>query len=208
MPKTTLYITRHGQTQWNVEGRMQGHQDSPLTDLGIRQAIWLRDTLHEIAFDSIYASPSPRAKKTAEILRAQRSCDVIYDDALREQSMGSWEGERGKEIKQNYPVAYHTFWQTPHLYQPENGGESFFDFHKRVISFIESLISKNEGKTILIVSHAGTVKAIMSYFEGRALADLWNPPVIYQTSLSKVIVEEQHFYIETYADISHYQEQA
>jgi probable phosphoglycerate mutase len=61
---------------------MQGHQDSPLTELGIRQATWLRDALHDIEFDGIYASSSPRAKKTAEIIRDQRSCEVIGCDDL------------------------------------------------------------------------------------------------------------------------------
>lgn len=68
MKKTTIYITRHGQTQWNVEKRMQGRQDSPLTEQGMRQAMWLRDALKHVDFDAMYASPSPRARRTAEIL--------------------------------------------------------------------------------------------------------------------------------------------
>jgi broad specificity phosphatase PhoE len=206
MQKTTIYITRHGQTQWNLEGRMQGHQDSPLTELGIRQATWLRDALHAIEFDGIYASSSPRAKKTAEIIRDQRSCEVIGCDDLREIAMGKWEGMIGKEIQQSHPLAYDAFWQTPHLYTPENGGESFYDLQKRVIPFIDALISENEGKTILIAAHAGTVKTIMGYFEDRPLADFWNPPMIHPTALSKVIVDNQHAHIALYADTSHHQE--
>src|SRR5437660_4539262 len=93
LKKTTIYIARHGQTQWNVEKRMQGRQDSPLTEQGIRQATWLRDTLKHVDFDAMYTSPSPRARRTAEILRHQRERELTLHGDLQEIHMGSWEGK-------------------------------------------------------------------------------------------------------------------
>ena len=204
--KTTIYVTRHGQTQWNVEGRMQGHQDSPLTEQGISQASWLRDTLHHLDFAAIYTSSSLRARRTAEILLHQRSCDVIGSDDLREIYMGDWEGRTGQEVQQQDPAAFRTFWDDPHLYTPTNGGESYYDLQKRVLPLLNLILKEHEGKTILIVTHAGTLKVILSYFEGRSLARLWHPPFISPTALCKVIVEDQQPFIELYGDTSHYQE--
>jgi len=80
--QTTLYLARHGETLWNVEGRLQGHLDSPLTEVGKRQAGWLRRSLESIPFDAIYTSPSGRAYHTAEILRGDRNVDIITCDSL------------------------------------------------------------------------------------------------------------------------------
>ncbi|EQB85893.1 hypothetical protein M918_16965 [Clostridium sp. BL8] len=78
---TRLYITRHGETLWNTEGRMQGWNDSPLTDLGIKQAEWLRDRIQDEKIDAIYSSPSNRAFKTAEIVRGGREIEIIKHEA-------------------------------------------------------------------------------------------------------------------------------
>lgn len=206
MERTTIYLTRHGETQWNVEKRMQGQQDSPLTDLGVRQATWLRDALAHIGFAAIYTSSSPRARRTAEILRHQRTLDLIERGDLREISLGPWEGRLDSEVQQNYATAFNAFWKTPHLYIPENGGESYVDLQKRVLPLITSLLEKHAGEIILIVTHTVVLKVIMSHFENRPLADLWKPPFIHPTSLCKIIVENQQPLIELHGDISHYQE--
>lgn len=204
--KTTIYVTRHGETQWNVEGKMQGWHDSPLTEQGIRQAVWLRDALQHIEFEAIYSSSSPRASKTAEILRHRRTGEVICHDALREVSLGDWEGQAQREIQQKDAVAYTAFWETPHLYHPENGGESYYDVQRRVLPFLNAIVTKQEGKTLLIVTHAVVLKIILSHFEERPLAHLWQPPFIHPTALCKIVVENQHPSIELYGDTSHYRE--
>jgi probable phosphoglycerate mutase len=106
MDKTNLYLTRHGQTTWNVEHRVQGHLNSPLTDLGLEQASRLGYALSDVHFDAIYSSPSPRALRTAEIIRGTRPSRIIPHDSLREMHMGDWEGLRFDEIESTYPVQY------------------------------------------------------------------------------------------------------
>jgi broad specificity phosphatase PhoE len=204
--KTTIYITKHGETQWIAEGRMQGRHDSPLTELGIRQATWLRDALEPIDFDVIYASSSLRVLRTAEIIRHQRGCELICRDELREIYTGDWEGQLWKEIEQKYPAAYSAFWKAPHLYRPEGGGESYIEVQARVLSLLDSVLTKHKGETILLVTHAGPLKLLMGHVEGRPLARLWEPPFVHPTALCKVIAENQRFSIELYGDTSHYQE--
>jgi probable phosphoglycerate mutase len=206
MGNTTIYLTRHGQTEWNVEKKLQGHKDSPLTELGIMHAQWLAASLGHIGFDAIYASSSGRTLKTAEILRGARSIAIIPDDDLREIHMGSWEGEVNANIEESCPEQFHDFWYNPHQYKPSNGGESFHELHNRVIPKIQRIIKENEGKTIFIVTHAATLKLIMTFFNGQPLADLWNPPIVHSTALCKVIVDGENRTVELYGDTSHYKE--
>ncbi|GHO82079.1 histidine phosphatase family protein [Dictyobacter formicarum] len=202
---TTLYITRHGQTQWNAERRMQGHANSELTELGTQQATWLHDALQDIDFAAIYASPSTRAYRTAEIIRGQREQAVIACEELKEIGLGSWEGHLTSEIEQQHPAEFFAFWHAPQEYQALNGGETFPQMRERVLPKVDELINLHAGQTILLVTHAVTLKTIVSSFEGRPLARLWDPPVIHPTSLSKIVIKDGIASIELYADVSHHQ---
>ncbi|REK71191.1 histidine phosphatase family protein [Paenibacillus paeoniae] len=204
--KTKLYLTRHGQTEWNVEQKLQGHQDSPLTEQGINHAAWLSESLRHVNLDIIYASSSPRTLKTADILRYDRAIDIVPEDDLREISMGSWEGQRNSDIESHSPDKHYDFWNNPHLYEPTNGGETYHDLQQRVLPKVQDIISRHTGKNILIVTHAAALKTIMTFFEGRELADLWTPPILHSTALCKVVCEGDRFTIELYGDTSHYKE--
>jgi broad specificity phosphatase PhoE len=200
---TNLYITRHGQTEWNVQGRLQGHLDSSLTELGITQAEQLANSLADVGFNVIYSSPSLRTVRTAEIIRGQRPIEIKVDDKLREINMGSWEGMELSEVKLQFPHEHEAFWNTPELYVPSNGGETFQDVYERVVPCIEKIIADNESKTIMIVTHTVTLKCIMSYFENRHLKQLWNPPFVHPTSLSHVVIDDGKVTIKKYGDMAH-----
>src|SRR6266700_1656919 len=204
MRKTTLYITRHGQTEWNVARIMQGHHDSPLTELGVSQAIWLSEALSHINFAAIYSSSTLRARRTAEIIRRQRSIEVVAHDHLREVYMGDWEGRKSSELEERYLDEFSAFWNTPHLFKSTSGGESYYDLQERVLPLLKEIIARHEGEEILIVTHAGTLKLMLGYFGERPLADLWKPPIIEPTGLCKVVIEDNIPTIELYGDISHY----
>lgn len=198
-----LYFTRHGQTEWNVEGRIQGHLDSPLTELGVTQAVRLGESLSHVNFDVIYASPSARTIRTAELIRGNKDVAVNLDERLREIRMGSWEGMLMGEIEQAFPQEHHTYWHAPHLYRPVSDGETFFDVIQRTGQFVDELLSVNHDCRVLVVTHTVTLKVIMSRFEGRSLERLWDPPFIHPTSLSRVVVENGESRIEFYGDMSH-----
>jgi phosphohistidine phosphatase SixA len=84
---TNIYLVRHGQTEWNVEHRMQGHQDSPLTELGLTQAHWLGDAFEDKPLDLIYSSSSYRAFRTAELIRKDKVIDIIKHDDFKEMNL-------------------------------------------------------------------------------------------------------------------------
>jgi broad specificity phosphatase PhoE/8-oxo-dGTP pyrophosphatase MutT (NUDIX family) len=204
--KTTLYLIRHGETVWNVEGRFQGHKDSPLTSLGERQARWLRMALKDIEFDAIYSSTSPRAYRTADIIRGKREVAIETSDRLMEIHLGCWEGKPRTEIENIFPEDHHLFWSAPHAYVPSNGGESFPQLQNRVIQEMKDIIWKHRDGNVLIVTHAIALKAIMAWFKGDPLENLWSPPIIQPTALNKVVIEgDDACSIELYGDISHYQ---
>ncbi|HEX6123163.1 MAG TPA: histidine phosphatase family protein [Ktedonobacterales bacterium] len=205
--KTThLYLTRHGETEWNVAHRMQGRQDSPLTALGLRQAAWLSEALAEVALDAIYASPSPRALRTAEILRRERPIPVQPEARLYEISLGAWEGLRGEDIVARDPERHHVFWHDPPAYQPVGGGETFEEVARRVLSCVEELLAAHHGQRLLLVTHTVALKVIMSAYEGRPLSRLWDPPFIHPTSLCHIALDGTGHTILKHGDVSHFPE--
>src|SRR3569623_193897 len=94
---TELLLVRHGETDWNAEGRLQGHTDRPLNDHGRRQAKEVAERLAGEGADAIYASDLLRAKETAEIVGERRGVPVVVDADLREKNWGNWEGLTGDE---------------------------------------------------------------------------------------------------------------
>lgn len=206
MHKTTLYIVRHGQTEWNVQKRMQGHKDSPLSELGELQAKWLYESLSKIEFDGIYTSSSLRAVRTAEIITGNQKGPIIKSDQLKEINLGEWEGQIQGDIEKKDQDRFDSFWKTPHLFKL-NTGESFVEVQNRVLPEIQDIVKNNIGSNILIVTHTVVVKIIMAYFEGRPLSDIWNPPYIHPACLCKVEIEEDKPTICLHGDISHYKQQ-
>ena len=201
---TKLFITRHGQTEWNLEGRMQGQKDSKLTELGEVQASWLGERLSGEKIDLIISSSSGRAFRTAEIIRGERDIEIIPNDNLIEMHFGDWEGELHTDIEINYPDQQHNFWNNPHLYQTSTG-ETFDQVFERVSNEIEKIISDNEGKNILIVTHAVVLKSLITYFENKEIKDLWTGAFMHSTSLNIVEINDNHREIVLQGDISHYQ---
>lgn len=141
---TWLYLTRHGQTEWNVENRFQGWSDSPLTEKGIRQAKDLAKRLRGISFDAIYSSPAGRALQTAEILRDGRDIEIREHPDLREMGLGDWEGMRSEEIEARFPADFARFWKAPHRFRSKRG-EAYTDVQKRAISVMEAILRDHPG---------------------------------------------------------------
>lgn len=110
---TTLYLTRHGETKWNVEKRMQGWQDSPLTEKGRQDAKRLGKRLEAVELAAIYTSTSGRALETAELVRGGRLIPIYQDERLREIQLGDWEGKTHDEIRQMDPTGFDHFGTRP-----------------------------------------------------------------------------------------------
>ena len=199
---TKIFLTRHGETEWNLQKRMQGNSDSELSSLGRKQAEWLSKRLSRVCFEAIYSSPLKRALETTKLICNNKNTKINIHNDLKEMSFGNWEGKKESEIKNNYPNEYKQFWEEPHLYNRESG-ETFKEVENRVIPFIENIIS-NHQNNVLIVTHTVIIKIIMAYFDQRKLHNLWDPPYIHQTCLNIIKTNENNNEILLHGDISHY----
>jgi len=202
---TILYLTRHGQTEWNLQARFQGHMGSPLTEKGINNAKNLSDKLKEVEFSKIYSSPQKRAYDTAEIIKRDKDIEIITDDRLKEMNFGEWEGVKAEKIKKNHSQMFDNLWNNPLDYSIESG-ESYQDVYDRVIPVIEEIKNKyDDNDKVLLVAHGIVLAIIMMYIQGRSIDNLWKEKVLANTSLTIVEAKNDEFDIKLYGDTSHFE---
>ena len=145
---TTLLLARHGETDWNREGRWQGWLVATAGGWG-RALAWALGVLPRYTlFDADYASARPRAHETAEIVAAPHDVPVVADPGLREIDVGSWSGLTRKEIEQRFPDGT----------RPD--GETRDEHAARVLEAVERIARENPGLRILVVTHGGTMRAL------------------------------------------------
>ncbi|MFL0249301.1 histidine phosphatase family protein [Clostridium neuense] len=156
--KTTLYLVRHGETEWNALGKFQGSKDIVLSPDGISQAKYVSDRLKN-KFDYIYSSPLKRAYKTASIIALQSNMEARILNDLREIDFGEWEGLTVKEIKDNFPKQFE-IWKNDATEGPICGGDlSIRNASIRAKNVILNTVRMHEGKRIVMVAHGGIIKA-------------------------------------------------
>lgn len=157
---TRLLLVRHGQTEWNHTARYQGHIDIHLSDEGRRQAEQLSHRLAKEKLDAVYASDLSRARETAAILARPHKLQVQEIAALREINFGLWEGLTYREIMASYRDLAERWHTSPATVQiPE--GECFEQVKDRSYRAILELQQKHEPGTIAVVTHGGTIRAII-----------------------------------------------
>jgi len=198
-----VYLTRHGETEWNTEKRMQGWLDSDLTENGIKAAKALGERLKDISFSTIYASPSGRTLQTAKLItESNKQKEIKTDERLREIHLGNWQGKTQEEIKKMEREHFEAYFHFPHLYN-RNDGETFADVQKRAISFWNELIEKHHSGNVLVVSHGMWLKSLLNYLKKEPIQHLWDGPFHHGTSLSIVKVNNHQIEIETEACTKH-----
>lgn len=150
-----IYIVRHGQTDYNVEGRYGGRIDTELNQKGIEQAYELHEKLKNIKFDIVFSSPLQRAYKTAEIICKNT---IIKDERIIERDNGELEDKLKTEITEKIDF------NDPN--EKRYNIESILDFRKRINDFFEEITEKYRGKNVLVVTHAGVGIYARCFFEG------------------------------------------
>lgn len=179
-----LYLIRHGQTEYNVTGQLQGTADSPLTERGIREAKRLKKSLRDTSFSCFYSSVLGRAIHTAMILQEDREVPLLQSFDLNEIGFGEWEGVGKEELEKSCPDNYFRLWNDPVSYIPPRGAESFEDFFSRIRFFSSYLFEQAKEKNILVVTHGIWLKAFYCIFQEKSLEQIWEPPYIPNTALS------------------------
>lgn len=144
----TILIARHGETDWNREGRWQGWADQPLNETGRFQARELAERLRTVPFDAVYSSDLARAHQTAEIVAEPHGVPVVVDAELREIDIGSWSGLTHDEIQERFPDGTRPDGETPEQHSA------------RVRAAIERIARANLDRRVLIVTHGGSVRAV------------------------------------------------
>ena len=200
-----IYFVRHGETEWNLKGMLQGKQNSPLTEKGRAQAAKLGEALKDVEFDGIYSSPMGRASLTAEIIRGKREQALFTIPALREMSFGEMEGLSKKEFQRLHPEQYKNLWEDALIYDPSAfKGETFKEVDERVMEGLDHLVKSHpNGGRILVVSHGMTLKNIFMHVWGHGLDNYWNDPVPENTSLTVVSYRDGEYRMEDFSNTSH-----
>jgi broad specificity phosphatase PhoE len=159
---TTLLLARHGETDWNREGRWQGGSDTRLNELGREQARELAGQLDSV--DAIYSSDLVRARETAEIIAAELGVDVKLDPRLRERSFGDWEGLNTEQIEERFAEG-HRLWKAGEGPGAENA-EPFEQFAERIHDFLGDVLRRHPDEVVLVVSHGGSMRVIHALAAG------------------------------------------
>ena len=171
----SLYIIRHGRTDWNDLRMLQGKTDIPLNEDGRRMAAEAAKEYAEIPFDICFCSPLVRAKETAEILLRGRDVPVEYDDRLMEMSFGVYEGVKCSFDIPDCPV--NQFFFHPESYDdPVEGGESTQDLMERTGSFLREKVYPRleRGEDVLIVGHGAMNSSIICNALELSLTEFWS----------------------------------
>ena len=175
-----LLLVRHGETEWNRQGRFQGQIDVPLNENGRSQAAQAGEFLKSVQIDHAISSSMLRPKETAEIiLQHHPDLELELRDDLREISHGLWEGKLEAEIEQSYPGLLHQWQQHPETVQMPKG-ENLQAVWDRAIAAWKSIINAvatrptNEPCTILVVAHDAINKAILCHVSGLGAEAFWN----------------------------------
>lgn len=170
----TLYIVRHGETDWNKMGKYQGITDIPLNENGLNQAKACANALKDVTFDRILSSDLSRALVTAETIRGDRTTSIKVDKRLRELNFGDWEAMLFSDIEARWPGLIDEMYLRPHLVKVPNG-ESFKDLQDRAWAGLEEFLNFNdEEETLLIACHGGTIRTLLCKLLDISISHCWN----------------------------------
>lgn len=162
-----LILVRHGETEWNRAGIIQGQTDVPLGDLGRRQAVMLGRRLATTRFDAIYSSDLRRCQETAALIVGDsESTRIVARAGLREIHFGRWEGLTREQIVRAYPEEREAV-QADTVHGKPLGGESRSDLQVRMVAEVQALASRHdEAALLLIVSHGGSIRSLGGWVLG------------------------------------------
>ncbi len=164
----TLYVVRHGQTNWNLEGRIQGNTDNPLNETGFEQARTVGSQLGEITLDHVYPSGLKRAIQTAEAIAGD--APITPDPRLNERSRGIYEGLVSAEVSDEFRPRFNA------LDDDMDGGESLRSISERISEATREIVAQHMGETVMVVGHSGVNPLVIAELIGlppeRAISEI------------------------------------
>ena len=164
-----LCLVRHGETQWNADGRVQGQLDVPLSPIGLAQARAVATVLGRERFDAIYSSDLVRVRQTAEPTASLLAQEVVFKKELRERHYGVFQGLTYADAKLKLPQDYERFRAKDPGYDFQTG-ESLSQFNERALAFFDSLVAKHRGQGVLVFTHGGILEMLIRHATGRGIS--------------------------------------
>ncbi len=199
--QTTFYIIRHGETEWNRQGILQGQLNSPLSELGLNQAKALAEFFKYHDWDRIVCSDLGRALQTAEIIKGSSNKEHITDQRLRERNLGVAQGLTTEDFSKKYPEEFDKFKQG----NPDfciKGGESIRERFARCIKCIEEYGEKYFGQKIIVLTHGGILDSVFRHITKMSLSQQ-RAFSLFNASVNTIEVKGDSWSIVTWGYIEH-----
>lgn len=157
---TDIYLARHGETVWNLEKKLQGQLDSPLTERGKQQAEGLAQQVQTLAVTGVVHSPLGRARETALICQARLQIPLVDEHNLQERCFGDWQGEKKHDLKAK--GIYSSLIDKLNYVAPPNG-ESALSSAERLYRCLESIAKSNVNQRVLVISHGDIIRCFCKF---------------------------------------------
>ncbi|HSJ58317.1 MAG TPA: histidine phosphatase family protein, partial [Anaerolineae bacterium] len=168
---TTLYVVRHGETEWNALDILQGHLNSPLTERGREQARLLGERFRHVDIDAVFSSDLVRAQRTAEIAFLERELAAVTSDLLRERNWGEWDGRPADMFREEARALIEEYQQ---LTREEQWGfkysdhvESYEEIFGRFMAFLREVAIAYPGRSIVVISHLVVMETLLIHLGHR-----------------------------------------
>jgi len=204
MNTTEIILVRHGETEWNLSGRWQGHADSALSKRGVSQAEFLGKRIKSMPVDAVYSSDLERAMHTSRLAVVSSHWDALPMAELRERGLGVLEGMTTSEMQSKQSDVYHQFLNNGPEYQPP-GGESFQQFFDRCSNAVENLVDMHPGKKILCFTHGGVLGVIFRKVLNLGL-DVERNFLLLNCSINRIQKSNGKWHLVSWGDVAHLQE--
>lgn len=198
---TRIIAIRHGETSWNVDTRIQGQLDIPLSATGRWQAGRLADVLRDEPVAAIYASDLARAWETAQYLGRARGIEVTKEEALRERGFGDFQGKTFAEIEALLPEQSMRWRKRDPEFSPA-GGESLLALRGRVVAAAERLAARHPGELIALVGHGGVMDVL---YRAATRLDIQAPRTwaLGNAAINRLLWTPEGFTLVGWADTNH-----
>ena len=196
-----IYITRHGETEWNAEGRIQGHTDVPLSERGREQAQMLARRLSRVRIDAAYSSDLSRAAETARVALVERDISIDFTEELREYNKGVFEGLTETEYRDKYPELYEPSMANDLDFAPPNG-ETIRETSARLDGIVQRVKWTHMDENVLIVGHGGSLRAGIVSLLDLPLQANWKF-AMHNCSLTVIYTYPDNAVMHLYNDTSH-----
>jgi broad specificity phosphatase PhoE len=198
---TRILLARHGETDWNRDGRWQGHTDESLNAVGFAQAADLGAHLATMGVGLVYVSDLARARETAVAVELATGLEATVDPDLREVDVGEWAGCNREQARERDPAWYQRW--VDGVVEGYRGGETYAQLHERSVRAFERVIEAAEGRTAVIVCHGGNIRAIVSSVVGLGADQRWRVAGVANCSLTAIERRNHRLTLVTFNETGH-----